>query len=486
MNGSKLFSRFWRDGPSTNSNSGDVEYEMLLPADNQPPRHINRARSREIRPLWICLTLCFFFASGFFVHGWWSGGVNQSNHRSKDPPLYGQYRQRERMLSQHNSSHLDPETKFLWFANHGEDFGWGNYLQELLFNAYLAYASRRSFVFDDYTWRRTGPDVVEWYGHRIPARIPLSAIITGPLVGGESPNLNVPPAVSREYYLSVCPEDQRVILNTQSINAALGETPSASQIVQRWVTELDKINATCVELDEQSPALFSYNVTNTARILDILPRLSKSPILSDFGWSPLILSEFYTNLPHFDSYTEMDTISTTETSTKPLKGLLVIHIRRGDYGWWCKEAWKNRQAFTGVNSLPELLDKYPHPPNGRGPKEVFRKHCYPTIEEIVSKVLQVAKAKKDVKWVYIMSNAKRAWLRKLVAALEVAYEWHMVSTSRDLELSWEGKYVSQALDMYVGQRAELFIGNGFSSLTSNTVLLRRQNPELDPSDIHFW
>jgi hypothetical protein len=34
------------------------------------------------------------------------------------------------------------------------------------------------------------------------------------------------------------------------------------------------------------------------------------------------------------------------------------------------------------------------------------------------------------------------------------------STSRDLSLSWEQKPISQALDMYVAQRAQAFVGNG--------------------------
>lgn len=35
------------------------------------------------------------------------------------------------------------------------------------------------FVFDNYTWARDGPEHVEYNGKLIPARIPLSAIISG-------------------------------------------------------------------------------------------------------------------------------------------------------------------------------------------------------------------------------------------------------------------------------------------------------------------
>ena len=36
-------------------------------------------------------------------------------------------------------------------------------------------------------------------------------------------------------------------------------------------------------------------------------------------------------------------------------------------------------------------------------------------------------------------------------------------TSRDLYLSWEAKPVAQAVDMLIGQRAQVFIGNGVRS-----------------------
>ena len=82
-----------------------------------------------------------------------------------------------------------------------------------------------------------------------------------------------------------------------------------------------------------------------------------------------------------------------------------------------------------------------------------------------------------LKRIYIMSNGDRQLLRELKQALmddaersklsggetngwEFEWTWEGVSTSRDVELGWEEKFVSQALDMYIGQRSELFIGNG--------------------------
>lgn len=68
--------------------------------------------------------------------------------------------------------------------------------------------------------------------------------------------------------------------------------------------------------------------------------------------------------------------------------------------------------------------------------------------------------------VYVMTNGKPEWLRELKDALQEdarrlrLREWEHIGTSRDLRLTGEQKHNSQAADMAVGQRAEVFIGNG--------------------------
>ncbi|KAJ7112026.1 hypothetical protein C8R43DRAFT_153314 [Mycena crocata] len=443
---------------------------------------------------------------------------------ARPPPLYEVYKERERHFPQHNLSLPAPEgaqAKFLWFDNHGENFGWGNYMQEMVLNAYLAYAAKRAYVFDNYTWARTGPEISTFHttGKEIPARIPLSAIISGPIIGGPMPihdRAVVPRAVHREWYLSVCPESERVVLDTRKIQDTLPANATLSEIVERWVAVLGAISSRCVELWWNSPALFSYEITNTERVLDAFPALSRSPVLSDFGWSPLILAGFQNNSQHFaalassgssttaiepSSSSSLNSTSTT-TDTSPLRGLLALHIRRGDYEIWCPEAYKSAMSYTGFNSFPALPEHFaPFLPNGtQVSEEEMRRHCLPDVQEIVERVVAVAAVgagdKLDdidrpvveggIRRVYVMTNAKGPWLAELRAALEAAMPGVGVSTSRDLELSWEGQYVGEALDMYVAQRAERFIGNGFSSLTSNVVLLRMHSSELDPLDTHFW
>lgn len=194
----------------------------------------------------------------------------------------------------------------------------------------------------------------------------------------------------------------------------------------------------------------------------MFPALSQSPILAEFGWSPLILQGFHDNFKYFEPQPDD---SPMVTSTAPLTGVLALHVRRGDYELWCEDAYKHSMSFTGFNSFPALPDKYA-PPNAPGSlttQESTRRHCWPTAAEIVEKVLSVNAP--HITRVYVMTNGARPWLEDLTRALRKAHPWaDGVHTSRDLELSWEGAFVSEAVDMYVGQRAEKFIGNGVSLL----------------------
>lgn len=207
------------------------------------------------------------------------------------------------------------------------------------------------------------------------------------------------------------------------------------------------------------------------RVLDVFPALSQSPILTNFGWSTLILEGFNNNLKYFVHPSEYDSPSPLETYITPLKGLIAVHVRRGDYETWCQNTYTNRMSFTGFNSFPSLPDKYTPPrPGSKGNAKSTLKHCLPSISEIVDKILSVTEP--HIKRIYVMTNAPRPWLSDLKLALNMAHHWSEgVGTSRDLDISWEGKFVAEAVDMHVGQRAEKFIGNGVSPVVVSAALL---------------
>ena len=299
-------------------------------------------------------------------------------------------------------------------------------------------------------------------------------------------------------------------------------------------------------------------------MVDIWDTIVQSPALTNWGWSKLMHQAFEKNIQFFTSQTDSPSaqvsrrdwvtwLSSKDNSppandSAPLP-ILALHIRRGDFEGHCKHLATWSSNFNAINSLPVFADhdKFVAPRVNENAKsestpklearfddplevtseesknEVYAKHCYPDIPQIVKRVREVVMdyqrivgtstsevdkdspetgvaVKKDdrrvpggaagnvrLRKVYIMTNGDRQWLGDVKNALmkdaaesanSDAWEyfewiWEDVSTSRDLDLGWEEKYVAQSLDMYVAQRAELFVGNGVSvSLTFVMIVLK--------------
>jgi len=78
----------------------------------------------------------------------------------------------------------------------------------------------------------------------------------------------------------------------------------------------------------------------------------------------------------------------------------------------------------------------------------------------------------------VLTNGRPEWLSELKDALQAdaqwsgLEEWTHIGMSRDLPLAPSQQYNGQAMDMAVAQRADVFLGSGFSSLTSNEITFR--------------
>ncbi|KAJ7100404.1 hypothetical protein C8R44DRAFT_561537, partial [Mycena epipterygia] len=82
----------------------------------------------------------------------------------------------------------------------------------------------------------------------------------------------------------------------------------------------------------------------------------------------------------------------------------------------------------------------------------------------------------------ILTNEKSAWIDEL--AKELKKDGWTVITCRDLVLDSEQTEVSIAVDMEIARRAAAFIGNGWSSFTSN-IVYQRLLEKRDPITIRF-
>ncbi|OBZ68588.1 hypothetical protein A0H81_11555 [Grifola frondosa] len=478
----------------------------VLPTVNVDPNASSNnrhwlARCRTTR----CVRLAILALVSLALLHWLRGGTEDIMEIAGDtkhafPPLYEKYHQWELRLPQHDPNLPLPEGrngKYIWMANHVQGSGWGNAMQELLLSAHLAYSSGRSFVFNNYTWNGDGSNFTDYNGKLIPSRIPLAALIRGPVAGGTYPaGVSAPRAVVKEYWDEVCPEPTVMMSDvvTKTLPYELYDLPG-DVILDAWVKKLNT-SPRCVEIDRTSQQIFNIWMFGSVHALDIWPSLSKSPILSAFRWSQLVEDAFTTNREVFSPtsfFSRLPFFREGAYPYEPIPGLLVLHVRRGDFVDHCLHFAKWSSTWNGFNQFPELPDHFVRPPAlGWGEateegREIYLRHCFPEIEQIVERVTEVraTPAGRGLKNVYIMTNGARPWVAELKAALKRMGEWETVASSRDVKLNWEQQYVAQAVDMLIGQRAQVIIGNGFSSLTSNIVMLRMAKG-LPPDSNRFW
>ncbi|KAL4077833.1 hypothetical protein J3A83DRAFT_4186114 [Scleroderma citrinum] len=401
------------------------------------------------------------------------------------PPTYDDIRTFERRLPQHSISawssvdgtHHHHQPRYLRFPGHLWGHGLNNVLQEALLMSHLAYVSNMSFVFEDYTWSHTPlPWAVHDFALR-PARIPLNAIISGPTAGGSMPKGSQSPmAVSAEFYERVCtgPDVQPYVLSS----AHAPNDESGDVIVDWWTRQLVSVQDRCIEVDSTTHDLFDRFLFGGPRILSLWESLVSSPILTEFAWSPLVQSAVARNFALLQPDTAKD-IYAASTPHPTLHGLVAIHLRRGDYKRHCPNLAKWGAEFMGFNqhpSLPDRFDPSPYADDNALKEEYYLAHCLPTTDQVVARLRTVRREHHTqcgemLRRVYVLSN-EWAWsLEELKSALEED-DWEDVVSSADLQVDAEQYYVAMAVDMAIAEKAEVFVGNGFSSLSSNVVILR--------------
>ena len=134
----------------------------------------------------------------------------------------------------------------------------------------------------------------------------------------------------------------------------------------------------------------------------------------------------------------------------------------------------------GFNSFPEFADQWV-PLEGGGWGEtteenmaIYMRRCYPTIEQIVTRIEEIRRspAGRGLKDIFIMTNGKLDWVQELKDALFAMGGWEKIASSRDMVITKEQKEVAQAVDMMIGERAQVIIGNGVSRSVFSSTKLR--------------
>nr|VWP01562.1 MkkA [Ganoderma boninense] len=441
------------------------------------------------------------------------------------PPVYSLYHERELQLPQQqwNRTKHEEHEKLFYVSGPLTDGGWGFAFQEHLLHAYLAYRLGRTFVFDNYTLKRENSGYTRSFGYAIPSEIPYTALIRGPMVGELwGPGYNhVAPAVTKTYFDRICTSRTNFFVYDLYNNVKIEQYRKADMIVNAWSDWTNRVHEIpCVEA-WGGPIFDHWQTFDIPGSLDpIWPDLISTPLLTRFSWSPLIELAFDTNrdlffpalslarTPYLSALpynTSASAFATTLNAARypPIPGLMAIHVPKAhNYAAHCTFVADNGAPFVSVNafsSLPDAATGIPDRTNqspgegttspSRREAAALRRRCYPSIPGIVAKVraVRATAASAGVRLLHIMTDGGPAYAGRLKRALWDAFpgEWDSVSSSEDLVLNWEQRFVSEAVDALVAQRAQVFIGNGFSMLTANAVIMRLAN-NFSTESTRFW
>ncbi|KAF9554183.1 hypothetical protein CPC08DRAFT_713120 [Agrocybe pediades] len=419
------------------------------------------------------------------------------------PPTYRDLREAEWNLPQHNLDLPFPEGRngrFVKFSCEIGYLGFNNVLNERLMNSFLAYKSNRAYVFTEYTWK---PDYYPWPEERRlvwPLSTPMSALIAGPTVGGAWPaNDTAPRAISSRWWDVVCPPERRRIMFTREVKTKPGVWDGlGSDIFAAWQKALLEAEEPCIEIvsvdrsEDDYPQVFDLRMFGTWKVLSLWDLFANGPVSQLLKTSPIVERGVVTN---------HDLFALSPDDVDPYSRMLAIHLRRGDYKQACTSLSDWNSTYYSWNLHDFLPDHFDPPPGGTMGKNTpeneakYMVHCLPTDEQILQKIrdskedyIKAVEAAGDgkatVDVLYILTNDKSNWLDEVKKTMK-RNGWKKVVTSGDLKLDRETKEVNMAVDMDIARRAAVFIGNGWSSFTSNIVHRRLVDGKI-PMSIRFY
>ncbi|KAJ7334679.1 hypothetical protein DFH08DRAFT_916123 [Mycena albidolilacea] len=379
------------------------------------------------------------------------------------PPTYEVLKKWEDDLPQQDFDLPFPEGRtgrYVKFSNEFKDVEWNNCLNERLMNVHLAYMSKRAYVFSDYVWAR---EHYQWPPVQQPEsnpRTPLTAIVSGPMAGGLwDAGDDAPRSISDRWFDVVCPVSERHLIYTPDVKPIVANL-SGDALFAHWQKILLESTERCIEIIpptpdiDHLPQVFDLWLWGSARVLSLWDSFSISPISRLLAPSPIaeaaIARNEYLFLPRGPRPPH-------PAPRDVFARMLAIHIRRGDYLVHCPNLAKWNSTYYGWAQLPSLPDSFSPLPD-----DIVRK-IHDARDDYVNagpgRLLDV---------LYLLTNEQGVWLDELRVELKAA-GWHSIVTTRDLQLDAEQTDVSMAIDMQLARKAAVFIGNGWSSFTSNII-----------------
>ncbi|KAJ7703221.1 hypothetical protein B0H17DRAFT_1042316 [Mycena rosella] len=320
--------------------------------------------------------------------------------------------------------------------------GFNNQVQEVLLYHHLALLTSRIYVYQPLIWQPRR------------ASLPLSAFLPG--VTTES--------ITSAVFDRVCPPSE---VTHVSLNVENDIWEHAREVLSRP----DK----CMVVDDW---LFRWTFLASPAIHPIWPSFQHYLSLH-FKWSAHILD--------------------IAERARPTEPYMALHLRRGDFEDHCRGLASSQTGFTTWATLPGLNDAVFPPSLDPTNYTSVMEHCYPSLRRILDAIDSQARANPHINGLHVLHDG--AWDHPLVYLQYFKLEAAVKSPARILRAGWKGgpmKVVTHsgtlpvgrgesdwavAVDVELAIKASVFIGNGYSSLSSQIVALRLAKDRARTADI---
>jgi len=284
---------------------------------------------------------------------------------------------------------------------------------------------------------------------------------------------------------------------------------NAADAFEHWVNIITEEEERCINIVgrnmEEVSSIFSPETLKVPNILSFWAEFITSPTARLLRPSLLVESAININEHLFFDNNNIHDPSRYES-------VMAVHLRRSDFKEHCTNVAISNTSFYMWNGLFGLPDRLSTDISGQRPlipnkenipvssSEVtsyLQGRCYPTIASIVTKINATKSERRDdnlpsdgvspsLDIVYLMTNegTEQEWIETLRRKL-LSVGWKKVLTGKDFEMNPEQRAVGMAVDMEIARRAGVFIGNGWSALSSGVTQRRLVNGRL-PTSIRFW
>ena len=167
---------------------------------------------------------------------------------------------------------------------------------------------------------------------------------------------------------------------------------------------------------------------------------------------------------------------------------MALHLRRGDFEEHCKMLGGRHEGITTWATLPFLQPVIFPPLLDISNDTSIMQHCYPTLYRVLDAISHQARSHPHLRRLHVLHDG--AWDHPLVylqyyqlaAALKNTawaekHGWKngpmlRVTHSADVPIAKGERDWSVCIDVELGRRAEVFIGNGYSSFSTQIIALR--------------